>query len=598
MAPAPDVGALSTMAEAAGVAEQAFGVPADLSLAVAYTETRWQIPEDEHGHHADGHVPAAVGVAGLKPWQSNLASLAAQELGSSEEELHENPAAGLVAGAYVLRELADRRYGGPPHDLGEWAEVIADYSGHIDARLRRSYVHDVFGWLQRGIEDTGADGFPIVVAPRDVALPESVGATQSYAGASYPGARWVAAHASNQSNRRGEPIRYVVLHTTQGSYSGAISWFQNPSANVSAHFVIRSSDGEVTQMLDEAANGWHAGNSTYNRQSIGIEHEGFVADPGRWYTDAMYRSSAELTRHICDKYGIPKTRSRIIGHVEVPGATHTDPGTGWDWNRFMALVTGTTTPPIPPPPGTDDTLDAELERQHGPAVMVSGERAAVVFDFRNTGTTPFTPGNTMLVTTRPNERASLLYDPSWLAESRPAGAAVETSAGNLARFGFMVTAPDVDETMTITETYRLRQEPVAWFGPDVELLVQVLPRAAGVEDFDGDGSGADRDCDDRDPDRFPGNWDRCGDGIDQDCTGSDLVCDPSDPTAPPDVDPPGTPDPGVFEWGSDPEPMDSPRPHTGSLSGQCGAGGDEFPGWPLGLFGVLLLLRWTEKKRP
>ncbi|WP_235437578.1 N-acetylmuramoyl-L-alanine amidase, partial [Micromonospora sp. RV43] len=112
----------------------------------------------------------------------------------------------------------------------------------------------------------------------------------------------------------------------------------------SAHYLLRSSDGAVTQMVRDKDIAWHAGNWTYNTQSIGIEHEGYV-DNASWYTDAMYRSSAALTRFLCDKYGIPKTRNNIIGHNQVPGATHTDPGPNWNWTYYMQLVTGGTTPP-------------------------------------------------------------------------------------------------------------------------------------------------------------------------------------------------------------------------------------------------------------
>ena len=135
------------------------------------------------------------------------------------------------------------------------------------------------------------------------------------------------------------PISYVIIHTTQGSYSGAISWFQNPSANVSAHYVIRSSDGESTQMVCHNDIAWHAGNWDYNTWSVGIEHEGYVEENG-WYTDSLYKSSAQISAAVSQTYGFTADRSHIIGHYEVPGATHTDPGPYWDWPLYMAYVNG------------------------------------------------------------------------------------------------------------------------------------------------------------------------------------------------------------------------------------------------------------------
>lgn len=37
-----------------------------------------------------------------------------------------------------------------------------------------------------------------------------------------------------------------MIHVTQGSYAGTISWFKDAAAQVSAHYVIRSSDGQIT----------------------------------------------------------------------------------------------------------------------------------------------------------------------------------------------------------------------------------------------------------------------------------------------------------------------------------------------------------------
>lgn len=156
----------------------------------------------------------------------------------------------------------------------------------------------------------------------------------------YSGATWHGAHYNNYTNasRPGSnPINKIVIHVTQGSWSSAINWFNNASAGVSAHYTVRSSDGFIGQSVQEQDIAYHAGNWTYNQTSVGIEHEGYVSDP-QWFTDAMYRSSAKLTAYLCKKYGIPIDRTHIIGHVEVPGTDHTDPGRYWNWTKYMDFV--------------------------------------------------------------------------------------------------------------------------------------------------------------------------------------------------------------------------------------------------------------------
>ncbi|MEV8567833.1 N-acetylmuramoyl-L-alanine amidase [Streptomyces sp. NPDC051322] len=155
----------------------------------------------------------------------------------------------------------------------------------------------------------------------------------------FAGARWAAASPANyrRADRPDDyPIDRVVVHVVQGSYAVALKVFRDPAHGASAHYVV-GKQGEVAQTVRELDVAFHAGNRDYNERSIGIEHEGWVDVPAS-FTDAMYRSSARLTAGICARYGIPVDRKHIIGHAEVPGADHTDPGRYWDWGHYLRLV--------------------------------------------------------------------------------------------------------------------------------------------------------------------------------------------------------------------------------------------------------------------
>ncbi|POX63931.1 N-acetylmuramoyl-L-alanine amidase [Streptomyces sp. Ru62] len=155
----------------------------------------------------------------------------------------------------------------------------------------------------------------------------------------FRGARWVGASAANY-RLADRPSDYrvdrVVVHVTQGGYASAVKVFRDPGHGAAAHYIVRK-DGRVTQLVRELDVAFHAGNREYNERSVGIEHEGFVEDASS-FTDEMYAASARLTAAICERYGMPVDREHIIGHVEVPGTDHTDPGRFWDWDRYIRLV--------------------------------------------------------------------------------------------------------------------------------------------------------------------------------------------------------------------------------------------------------------------
>ncbi|MFE7463803.1 N-acetylmuramoyl-L-alanine amidase [Streptomyces sp. NPDC057499] len=324
-------------------AAKKYDVPRDLLAAVGYGETHLD------GHDGKPSQDRGYGVMHLvsNPVNHSL-NKAAELTGHSPAELRHDTAANIEGGAAVLRAHADalgldrteRR------DLNAWYPVVARYSNAKGATAAL-YADTVYEFLAKGIT-AAAEGEKVTVTGRDVAPEKGAykGSGFDSTEADYPPARWVPASSDNYDSGRSEAIRAIVIHVTEGSYAGTISWFQNPASQVSAHYVIRSSDGEVTQMVRESNTAWHARSG--NPYSVGIEHEGYINKPG-WFTDTMYRSSAALTKDLADRYGIPKDRAHILGHVEVPGNDHTDPGPNWDWDYYMKLVGGSGGNPQPRP---------------------------------------------------------------------------------------------------------------------------------------------------------------------------------------------------------------------------------------------------------
>jgi len=344
VAPAPpnalDLGFTATANE--------FGVPRPLLMAIGYEATRWNpdVVSDYGG----------VGMFGLLDGDGGEPSLehAAALIETDPNLLISDWRAGMRGTAALLAWQAQLSNGGvlpPTDDLGAWWPAVVAFSGRQEPNLQALYGNYIYSIVQDGVEELTRWG-PVRIEPQSVSLPDvSFAPPPPPATDSSLAYQYYAACSSNYSDysRGSGDIDMVVIHTTQGSYSGSISWFANCSSQVSAHYTIRSSDGQITQSVREADVAWHAGHWDTNERSIGIEHEGYVEDPDTWYTDAMYRASAALTADIAARQGVTLSRSYIIAHAEVPGCSsgsgggsgcHTDPGSGWDWDYYMDLVTG------------------------------------------------------------------------------------------------------------------------------------------------------------------------------------------------------------------------------------------------------------------
>ena len=316
-----------------------FDVPEKLLLAMSFEASHWQVDAaSAWGGYGllDLREPGETG-GNYGPDVEQAALL----LGVSPDLLIADPIENLRGGAALLALHGRRSNGGvqpDADDLLAWWDAVVAYSGKHEPNLAALYAEYIYELVNTGVLDE--PGLALRPEPVDhwskVAVPPP--ASCDYSGCY----QFIAASSSNYSNysRTGSDIDYVVVHTVQGSYSGCISWFQNSSAGVSAHYVVRSSDGQITQMVKEEDVGWHAGNWSYNEASVGIEHEGYVESPDTYYTTAMYSASGALVADIVARTDVTADRSHIIAHSEVPSATHTDPGSGWDWDTYMSYITG------------------------------------------------------------------------------------------------------------------------------------------------------------------------------------------------------------------------------------------------------------------
>jgi N-acetyl-anhydromuramyl-L-alanine amidase AmpD len=357
---------LPAITESAG---REVGVPPAIMQGIAFVESRWAQVRPEDIADEDRHMPAAYGIMGLRndAWFGHSLLEAALLIGVTPETLKEGVVANVRGAAALLaRSAAAQAIRPDPARLETWLHVVASYPGIPQRHLRGLYAREVFKVLAEGYEYGGILIYPQPVDSGSVneQIEREYPTEQPFSLYSddYGPAVWVP--SPNFNSRAGTPITHVAIHVTQGGFAGALSWLTNPASQVSAHYLFRSSDGYLAQMVREADRAWHV--NCWNSWTVGIEHEGWVDQP-QWFTPVMYQQSALLVRHLCDRYGLAKDRLRIVGHnvwqeqVLFPQLgwqscnTHTDPGPHWNWNYFVSLVVADSSPAtalsVSPTPG-------------------------------------------------------------------------------------------------------------------------------------------------------------------------------------------------------------------------------------------------------
>jgi hypothetical protein len=358
-------------------------VPKGLLEAVAHTNTRMHVLDDHTASSCTG-LPKAYGILGLFDetvtyFRSN-GKLAENLSGISVGLQKADPQKQVDAYAKAFQFLMEEKSALSSEEnllvyqtLCELSEIPD--SGKVNLFARDAQCYEILRFLNDPFKANqfnfsvhqydlsfifGVPNLAVLSAPKIRITEQSIQSVDGSAYAPMPANRsiqyepaiWNPAATCNFSSRSGTAISAITIHTVQGTYAGCISWFQNCSAGVSAHYVIRSSDGQITQMVDEANKAWHVGSE--NPYTIGYEHEGYV-DNASWYTNAMYSASADLSRDIVSSgYGIPALRTyfgdpgsvvnvvgnctKIKGHQHYPNQTHTDPGINWNWEKYYRLI--------------------------------------------------------------------------------------------------------------------------------------------------------------------------------------------------------------------------------------------------------------------
>lgn len=146
-------------------------------------------------------------------------------------------------------------------------------------------------------------------------------------------------------------VLFIVIHYTAGDFDRSVRLLtgaekRNPSADVSAHYLVGEQPARVYQLVDERDRAWHAGksywmgNANLNSSSIGIEivNKGMVIGPDGApyfvpYNPKQIELVIDLVHDIAARHHIRP--DRILGHSDIQPQHKQDPGPEFPWHRLF-----------------------------------------------------------------------------------------------------------------------------------------------------------------------------------------------------------------------------------------------------------------------
>src|SRR5579875_2894829 len=461
-----------------GAASREFGVPASVLLAIGYNESRWT------PHGAEPSADGGYGLMNLtvktftassgrtgQPVRETLVKThytlteAARALHRPASELKSDDAQNVRGAAAVLARYARQLNGGKlPSTVGGWYAAVAEFSGDTQEQTAELFANDVFATVRGGAALTTPGGQRMYL-PAEPAVqldripvarlglkPTPKSSAPVDCPPNLPCQFIPAAYAEDPGGDPGNYGNYdiatrprdlkidsIVIHDTEASYADTIAEFQNPAAYVSANYVIQSSTGDITEMVRPQDVAWAVGNWYYNTHSISIEHEGYAAQGSAWYTQVMYKASAELVRYLAHRFHVPLTRKYIVGHDNVGGpdnadnaTQHWDPGPFWNWQYYMGLLQRKSSAQELASAGS-----ASASGQHVVTIAPNWSTNEPTVTDCQTGTCvklPKQPANFVYLYTQPSFKSPLLSDPTLHPQGQP-GTREDDDWGDKAPYG-------------------------------------------------------------------------------------------------------------------------------------------------------------------
>lgn len=328
-----------------------FRVPAIILKAAAQVQSNWaQTGPSFYGSYGMMGLIESDRVKQITLAES-LTNLSADDI-KNQAKANIRAAAALLAYYQKNKPQSD--------DLADWFEATRELTGLNNEEMKTSLATSFYNVIKNGSKTVSLWREIIQIDAVPVTIPEDKKASQkqnrSVQGVpntttDYPTAINRLTTCNYGSGRNGYGIDYYFVHyMATGTYAGAIAWFSDCTRTTpsSAHYAIRNSDGEISQVVRESDRAYAqgvTGQPQWNGAGISTEHEVLATNLAMWDSEPMLVAAANLAIDVCNRNNIPRVRRGvngdrgIYGHSDVK-ATDCPNLTAARWTNLLNRIAG------------------------------------------------------------------------------------------------------------------------------------------------------------------------------------------------------------------------------------------------------------------